>query len=180
MTKDLLKQLFLYVTFFPKEVIRIQPLVEQIKSNAPLFDRKTSPGHITASGIVLSSDLMLMIRHPFIGKWLQPGGHVESGETPVQAAIREVEEETGISAELHPWHQWNQFPIDIDIHSISANDRKFEPSHIHYDFRYLLTHSGELGVGEHSSAWHNISDITEPNLTALVKKIRELLPFVEN
>jgi|GEM_PF-4712454 len=30
------------------------------------------------------------------GKWTLPGGHADPGETPVEAALREVEEETGI------------------------------------------------------------------------------------
>ena len=30
------------------------------------------------------------------GKWLQPGGHSEGEETPLQTVVREVKEETGI------------------------------------------------------------------------------------
>lgn len=34
--------------------------------------------------------------------WLTPGGGVEAGETPAQAAVRELYEETGIVAQLPP------------------------------------------------------------------------------
>jgi 8-oxo-dGTP pyrophosphatase MutT (NUDIX family) len=34
--------------------------------------------------------------------WLAPGGGVEAGETPREAAVREAAEETGISVELAP------------------------------------------------------------------------------
>jgi 8-oxo-dGTP pyrophosphatase MutT (NUDIX family) len=45
----------------------------------------------------------------FGGMWAFPGGSFEPGETAVQAAVREVFEETGVRLEpeaLVPWHRW--------------------------------------------------------------------------
>ncbi|WP_409370265.1 NUDIX hydrolase [Lysinibacillus sp. 38-6] len=42
---------------------------------------------------------VLLIRragHPFLGKWALPGGFVRSNETTEQAAVRELQEETGV------------------------------------------------------------------------------------
>lgn len=36
-------------------------------------------------------------KEPFKGKLVLPGGHIESGETPKMAAVRELHEETGIT-----------------------------------------------------------------------------------
>ncbi|GAA1420456.1 NUDIX domain-containing protein [Catellatospora coxensis] len=45
----------------------------------------------------------------FGGMWAFPGGSLEPGETPADAAVREIEEETGVTllpAALTPWHRW--------------------------------------------------------------------------
>jgi 8-oxo-dGTP pyrophosphatase MutT (NUDIX family) len=174
MTEYLLKQLSEYTRFFPSESEKLQPIMGSIQSDIDILDRKTYPGHITASGIVLSKDCMLMVRHPFLGKWLQPGGHVDCDEMPQQAAMREVEEEAGIPVRLHAWHRWNHFPIDIDIHAIPANEGKSEAAHVHYDFRYILIGSGLLGAGELRAEWINIDDLEDVGLKALIGKIRGL------
>ena len=38
-----------------------------------------------------------------VGAWMIPKGMIEPGETPVQAALREFEEEVGIKLELDPF-----------------------------------------------------------------------------
>ena len=38
--------------------------------------------------------------HKRLQQWMPPGGHMEPNEDPVQAALREVHEETGIVAEV--------------------------------------------------------------------------------
>jgi mutator protein MutT len=45
----------------------------------------------------------------FGGMWAFPGGALEDGESPAEAAVREVLEETGVHLEpdrLVPWHRW--------------------------------------------------------------------------
>jgi 8-oxo-dGTP diphosphatase len=41
-------------------------------------------------------DEILLIRHKRLGAWLPVGGEMEPGETPLEAARRELQEETGL------------------------------------------------------------------------------------
>jgi len=105
-----------------------------LKSHNP-YSRANQTGHITASGLVIRDDKVLLIFHPHIKTWFQPGGHIDDGESPIEAAIREVYEETGCvcvidSADLEP--------IDIDVHEIPANPLKGEGTHLHIDLLYRL------------------------------------------
>jgi len=53
-----------------------------------------------AGGVVFDVDgRVLLIRHRS-GSWVFPKGHVESGETALEAALREVEEEAGVTAQV--------------------------------------------------------------------------------
>jgi len=45
-------------------------------------------------------DRVLVIEHRRLRTWLPIGGELEAGETPLEAAIRELREETGLTAEF--------------------------------------------------------------------------------
>ena len=59
----------------------------------------TFPTHIVAVGglVVDKNDKVLLVKSPRRG-WEFPGGQVEAGESLSQALIREIEEESGITA----------------------------------------------------------------------------------
>jgi len=51
-----------------------------------------------ACAALIHGDTILMVRHvePTRSYWTLPGGGIDAGETPAEAAIREVGEETGV------------------------------------------------------------------------------------
>ncbi len=87
-----------------------------------------------------------LIRHPRLGKWMLPGGHVEPDENPAEAALREVAEETGHTAQLLPGPGLDEpdgadassviAPLWIVEQQVPAERREPEP-HIHVDHLYL-------------------------------------------
>ncbi|SDC59465.1 NUDIX hydrolase [Shouchella lonarensis] len=164
-----------YLNQFPHEHSHLEPFIPYVEiGHKDIVSRKTYPGHITASGIVFTNERLLMVFHPTLQKWLQPGGHVDLGESPLRAAQREVEEETGIQTALHCWHRENLCPIDINIHTIPSNKEKAEPTHLHYDFRYLLTSTNESVSPIESgikTGWRNLHSIKEENLRNVIQKL---------
>lgn len=100
------------------------------------FDRHDYlPGHFTASGFVVhpSGDRALLVHHAKLDLWLQPGGHVESGDaTLLGAAAREIVEETGLAG----IRAVTGSIFDIDIHVFP--ERGDQPEHRHYDLRFVF------------------------------------------
>lgn len=162
-----------YLLKYPDERVRLEPLIRDLEEAADLCDRKRKLGHVTASGIVERDGALLMIFHPVLQKWLQPGGHVEENELPLDAARREVLEETGILCDAKHESMGVIVPLDIDVHRIPENQRKNEPEHWHYDFRYVLVPSLDLNAenGEHEFDWIKTSNVKEKHLQALIRKL---------
>ncbi|HCR81561.1 MAG TPA: hypothetical protein DIV47_03745 [Candidatus Pacebacteria bacterium] len=86
---------------------------------------------MTASGFLVHNGKVLLIKHKKLGYWLAPGGHVEEGELPHQAAEREVWEETGLKVKavsagtlLQSSSQtsYHPLPFAINLHWISKEN----------------------------------------------------------
>jgi 8-oxo-dGTP pyrophosphatase MutT (NUDIX family) len=112
----------------------VERALELARSGDSTDRDRFSPGHFTASGFVVSPDgsSLLLIHHRRLDRWLQPGGHIDPGDTsPIAAAAREVAEETGVAVE-----PILSDLIDLDIHPIPP--RAPEPAHEHFDLRFAF------------------------------------------
>ena len=56
--------------------------------------------HFVATGYVVHAGKTLLLLHKKLKMWLPPGGHIDPGELPDEALLREIKEETGLDAEI--------------------------------------------------------------------------------
>jgi 8-oxo-dGTP pyrophosphatase MutT (NUDIX family) len=99
-------------------------------TESPLSRDQFMPGHVTATGLVVSSSggRILLVHHARLERWLLPGGHVEAEDgSAADAARREVVEETGVVLDTSA----APVLIGLDVHGIPA--RRGEPFHLHHD-----------------------------------------------
>jgi 8-oxo-dGTP pyrophosphatase MutT (NUDIX family) len=156
-----------YCKKYPQEATHIHQETAFLKVASHPCSRSNTAGHITGSGIVIQDKKILLIKHRYILEWFQPGGHIDDGETPLAAAIRELTEETGWQTELIG----EDLPIDIDIHLIPANPKKNEGEHFHVDFAYLLKPISQIPASDEEMAqWFEINSITAPRLRRVIDK----------
>jgi 8-oxo-dGTP pyrophosphatase MutT (NUDIX family) len=109
---------------------RLRILAEWERLADPL-DQNLDPVHVTGSAIVVGPRGVLLHRHKRLGLWLQPGGHLDPGEMPWDAAVRETHEETGLALVADAGPDGIPPLAHVDVHDGGRG-------HTHLDFRYLL------------------------------------------
>ncbi len=103
-------------------------ILDALDRLAAPFDEHADPVHVTGSAIVAGRRGVVLLVHRRLGFWMQPGGHVDPGEAPWEAARRETLEETGLAA-VHPAD--GPCLVHVDVHRAARG-------HTHLDLRYLL------------------------------------------
>lgn len=106
-----------------------------------------------AGAFILNEEKILFLEHKKYGVWLQPGGHIEEGETPDEAAIRETREETGLEIEIidekKPGKGLANRSEDLP-RPFNVNLHRVEEGHWHCDFQYVARIVDETEVKEYS------------------------------
>lgn len=115
--------------------------------------------HFTATTFVVSEKKVLLHRHPKQGLWLPPGGHIERDELPHDAAVREVEEETGLRVHLHSELLAASMTEELDCAVVPQPAfiliEDINPFHQHIDFTYYAQVPSIGGVNFRGTPpWH--------------------------
>ncbi len=127
----------------------------------------------TVAVFVVDQGCVLLHWHRKLARWLPPGGHIEPGELPDDAAVREVAEETNQTVRLLGYpglaltdpglpRQLTQ-PIGVQLEDIG-------PRHQHVDLIYLaeLTTPGQAVPLPEQAGWYGPDDWPALGLTAEV------------
>lgn len=114
-----------------REAESIAQFLTLAPSLARPYDEHADPVHITGSAFIVGERGIVLLKHRKLGIWVQPGGHIDPGETPADAALREAREETGMDCTLV-----SDDVVHVDVHPGPRG-------HTHLDLRYLMHASAD-------------------------------------
>ena len=170
---DLLRR-HLSRTLDAHEESMVRAIITFTETHEDCFLRSCLVGHITGSAWITdpTGTKTLLTHHRKLDKWLQLGGHADGDHLPLEVALKEAREESGLTCiqvkdtEL----------FDVDSHRIP--ERKGVPEHWHHDLRFWLIADPQepLVVSDesHDLAWVAVADVgrlnPEESMLRMVRK----------
>lgn len=144
----------------------------------------TTSRDFTVAVFVVDAGRVLLHLHRKLGKWLPPGGHIEPDELPDEAALREVEEESGLVIELMGTQGIpSDYPDDTVQLVVPAGIQleRITPGHEHIDLVYFARIRRVASPSDpfESFQWFALDDLNSIPVTGEVRgwcdrAIREL------
>ena len=147
---------------WPDEEAVIAQFLALLDEPANPFVRERLEGHLTGGAWLVSGDgrRILMTHHRKLDRWLQLGGHADGDTDMARVALKEAEEESGLSDLAVEGGIF-----DLDRHWIP--ERGQVPGHWHFDVRYVVRCTGSERFTANAEslalAWREVSEIaTDP------------------
>lgn len=137
------------------------------------MDSRQGGRHFTVAVFVVDNGRVLLHFHRKLGMWLPPGGHIEPGELPDEAAVREVLEETGIRAEL-VGERREDIEDPVQLHRPAGVQLEhIGPGHEHIDLIYFAHPTGSVEIRtefeEDKVGWYDPEDWEDIGVNAEVR-----------
>ena len=181
---DLMAALRQYRPFNEQEARDREEILRWLRNSESVFDRTNLAAHMTGSAWVVSPDRkqVLMAYHNLYQSWSWLGGHADGDRDLLAVALREVREESGLTAIR---------PVTADIFSVeilcvNGHEKRgaYVPSHLHLNVTYLIEADPEETTrakpDENSAvAWLTLNEAiekcTEPEMIPIYEKLNRKL-----
>lgn len=162
-----------YATRWPDERVVADDFATLLGDPQDPFVRARLAGHFTGSAWLVNAagTHLLMTHHRKLGQWLQLGGHADGERDLAAVALKEAEEESGLTGLVV-----EPEIFDLDRHWIP--ERRDVPGHWHYDARFVVRTTGreDFVVSEESLAlaWRPIDAlVAEQGVDASIVRMAE-------
>jgi 8-oxo-dGTP pyrophosphatase MutT (NUDIX family) len=164
--------------FDENEANMLAEMIDFVEKYKDCFERELAIGHVTGSAWIVdkSRNFVLMMHHRKLDKWFQPGGHCDGDNDVLRVAMKEAQEETGLSDIQIVSNEI----FDVDVHLIPQ--RKDIAAHFHYDVRFLFEADKEIPliINEESNdlAWVKLSEVkSHNNSDSIMRMVRKMLSY---
>ena len=132
------QQLIAYRPWNEQEERDREELLRRLDSHEDLYTRANTAAHFTASAWVVSPDRkqVLMAYHRLYDSWAWLGGHADGERDLLSVALREVREESGLTA-VRPV---SPSIYSVEILTVDGHEKRgvYVSSHLHLNVTYLL------------------------------------------
>lgn len=186
-TQRLARQLDAYRPFNEQEQVDRSVLLSYLRQHPDCFDR-SSLAHFACSIWTVDPSVQrtLMVYHNIYDSWSWIGGHADGQRDLAAVALRELQEETGVShAHLVPCGIYSLEVLTVDGHRKRG---AYVGSHLHLNVTYLAvadpSEALRIAPDENSGVkWVNIDDVvavsTEPWIRdRIYRKLIAKLPTI--
>ncbi len=121
--------------------------------------------HFNVTVYVIKNNQVLLIDHKKLEKWLPAGGHVETNESPEDAARREVKEETGLDIDF--------IQRDDLTTAWGIQHNIIKEGHEHFDIIYCAKpKDGDIALNKvetNGIGWFNLNEINQVDFRTFEK-----------
>jgi 8-oxo-dGTP pyrophosphatase MutT (NUDIX family) len=121
----------------------------------------------TATTFIVHQGRTLLIYHRKIRAWFPPGGHIDPGELPCDAAVREVREETGLDVALTSRRtRLGEVEVLPRPECVLLEDISVDHQHIDLIYFAKVT-GGRVDIARHEAdafRWCTCADLDDPEI----------------
>ena len=136
--EELIRQIERFTPYNEQEERDREVLLSMLKGDTDLFTRDNLTAHMTASAWVVNEarDRVLMAYHNIYDSWSWLGGHADGDRDLLAVSMREVREESGLTA-VRPV---SPHIYSLEILTVDGHEKRgaYVSSHLHLNVTYLL------------------------------------------